>query len=533
MSKYVLPALLAVAGCGDRADKWETPFVLSHSVNLSGSVALVDARRNEALMLTSRGPLEVNVERLAIGRNVVAAVASRDKQQLFVLTRGVERRLNAGDERPRLSVIDGGTQPRIKRSYELDDPLQKLAIDPLGEWAVAYDAGGVVVNVNELILAHVAQPERETFPKTIRSKGGQPERFTFTTKLQVPGGGSHRLLVVETVQQVSILDLDNPEARDIAIDLPRTKSGGVAEPAQVIFQDDLPGDEEVAAYLAIRFKNDSNVLTLRLNQPAPGSSAAFSLVPNMVDAGAQPSTIEFVRTERGLRLAALVPSRPAAVLFDPATSKSELVELDQPYSGIARVTALVNDAPSSADVALLYSNQAASIAFWRLGLASGTPYASFESYPVDNLVTEVLDVPGEDFAHLKLLRGSDGAKFFLLDLKSRQSSPMRALSGLSLRLSPDGQRAWAYRQGTPDIAQLLFENQHSISLAVERPVNEVFDIQQSVGAGRTAIVLHASGSGQASVGAGTTSDAAVTLFDAVAPDSAQTRFVSGLMWEGI
>jgi hypothetical protein len=41
---------------------------------------------------------------------------------------------------------------------------------------------------------------------------------------------------------------------------------------------------------------------------------------NLTDVGGVPSDIAFVRTDGGLRLAALVPTRSAAVLVDPVTS---------------------------------------------------------------------------------------------------------------------------------------------------------------------------------------------------------------------
>jgi hypothetical protein len=188
------------------------------------------------------------------------------------------------------------------------------------------------------------------------------------------------------------------------------------------------------------------------------------------------------------------------------------------------VTGLVADAPANGDVALLYSNQVASIAFWQLGNASATPYASFESYSVDTTVASVLDVPGDSFGYLKLLTASNQSQFFLLDLRSRLSYPMDALDRFSLRLSPDGLRAWAFQPGDSQFARLTFEDKHPSSFDVELPVSDVFDIQRA-GGGRSAIVLHASRNGASDVG--------VTLFDAELPDSAHTRFVSELMLEGL
>jgi hypothetical protein len=486
---------------------------------------MVDQSRNELMMLSTHGDdNQLSVNRLPIGKNIVTAVPSRDRDKLFVLTSGEERRLNESDEKPQLFVVSGGLQPKVEQAYELTARLQKLALDPEGEWAVVHEAGGVVVNVNELILVNLAKPGSEPISKTIRSTGGAPQRFTFTPPLTLPSGAQHRLLVVETTQDVSVIDLAHPEAAEITVPLSRTAAGQLAQPAQIAFHDTLPGTE-TASYLAVRFGNDASVLTLRLGERETTSGEiVLSLVPNLLDAGSLPSTVEFVQTDRGLRLAALVPAVAAAVLFDPTSSKSERVQFDRAYSGIARVTGLVSDTLVNGDVALLYSNQVASIAFWRLGTASATPYASFDSYSVDTTVSSLLDVPGDEFRHLKLLVASNQSEFFLLDLKDRLSYPMHALDHFNLRLSPDGQRAWAFQPGDLQFANLTFDKFHPASFDVELPVTDVFDIQRS-GGGRSAVVLHASQTDGSDVG--------VTLFDAEQPDSAHTRFVSELKLEGL
>lgn len=522
-ARWALP-LFALTACEGRSAEWDAPFERGDTVGLTGSVAVVDRSRNELMMLSTHGDEnQLSVRRLRIGKNIVTAQPSRDREQLFVLSGGEQRRLNASDEKPQLSVVSGGVQPALEQTYELSARLQKLALDPDGDWAVVHDAGGVVVNVNELILVNLADPSAAPLPKTIRSTGGAPQRFTFTPPLTLPGGERHRLLVVETNQDVAVLDLSRPQASEITVPLPRTALGQVAQPAQVVFHDALPGPDG-ASYLAVRLANDASVLTLRLAERDVDGEVGLSLVPNLVDAGGLPSTVEFVQTERGLRLAALVPSLATAVLFDPASSKSERVQFDRAYSGIARVTNNVGQVPENGDVALLYGNQVASIAFWQLGNASTTPYASFESYGVDTTVASVLDVPGEEYGYLKLLVASNQSEFFLLDLHSRLSYPMHALDRFNLRLSPDGLRAWAFQTGDSQFARLTFADKHPATFDVELPVTDVFDIQRS-GGGRSALVLHSA--------QGDTADLGVTLFDAEHPDSARTRFVSELKLEGL
>ena len=217
-------ASLSLGACGDRNPAWDTPFVRGDSVGLTGSVAVVDQNRNELLMLTSPSELSLVTKRLAVGKNIVAAVPSRDRERLFVLSRGDERRLRESDEKPKLIVVKGDTQPSIERIYELGDPAQSLILDPVGDWAVVYDTGGVVVNSNELVLVDLAESNSAAalHPTTLHSTGGQPERFTFTSPLTLPSGAQHRLLVVETNQDLSILDLAAPDKPEVRVSLPKT-----------------------------------------------------------------------------------------------------------------------------------------------------------------------------------------------------------------------------------------------------------------------------------------------------------------------
>ncbi|HET9933885.1 MAG TPA: hypothetical protein VFQ35_24440 [Polyangiaceae bacterium] len=527
-SKRALAAMVAalgLTGCGDRNPAWDTPFVRGQSVGLSGAVAIVDGNRNEAMMLTSPSEGNLSVSRLKVGKNVALALPSADRERLFVLSRGDERRLHERDEKPRLTVIEGGVEPSIFKTYELGDPAQKLVLDPEGRWAIVYDTGGVVVNSNELVLVDLeaSEPSAALHSTTLHSTGGQPERFTFTSPLTLPSGERHQLLVVETNQDLSVLDLEQPDKPEVRVSLPKARAGGTAHPTLVAFHDDASASG-TGSYLAVGFENDPSVLTLKLGDRTDKSVSGISVVPNLLDSGAIPSTIDFVETDSGLRLAALVPDQKAAVLFDPTTSKSERVEFDKPYTGIARITGVVDDTSGGGDVALLYSSRDATIAFWRLGSASTTPYASYDSYGVDTRVTTVLDIPGEKYGYLKLLTGANTAEFFLLDLRRRESYPMKTLAGFNLSLSPDGMRAWAFPQHGDKLAELTFDPHHPTSFSVERPIENVFDIARKDG-GRSALVLH--------VVDGAEQDLGVTLFDAEHPDSAHTRFFSGLISEGL
>jgi hypothetical protein len=183
----------------------------------------------------------------------------------------------------------------------------------------------------------------------------------------------------------------------------------------------------------VRLQNEPDVMLLELGVPSEGSNKDFEVKFNIINVGGIPSAIEFVNTDFGLRLAALVPSRRQATLIDPATTVIEAVALPDQYSQIARVT---EDAGAEGELALLYSPATEGMAFWALGRASGDLSKSVQQNAIALRVSEVHDVPGDEFAHLKILQGENADRFFVLDLAARQTFPMLTIErGFSVNVS--------------------------------------------------------------------------------------------------
>lgn len=506
--------------CGGRDAKWDAELEDSdyppQAIGLTGSVAVYDRLLDRVLMLTSGSDLELGGGSIAVGKNLATMKPSAARDKLYVLSRGVQPRVNPDDELPSLTVIEGDSSPKRTARYELTDPLSGLAVDPLGEWVVVYDAGGVVVNPNELILVKVDEPDVEPIAKTIRSFGARPQRLTFTSELKLPNGPARRLLIVETEQDVTLVDLLNPLRDEVTIVLPKTPSGVSSQPAQVAFNDGNPDDVNDAR-IAIRLAGESDVVILELG-PTSEDGKDFKPTVNVADVGGVPTSIDFVETDGGLRLAALVPSGKKAALVDPATTVVESVSLPGGYSQLARVTDSVAEKPDFGDVALLWGgSQSDGIAFWSLGRTTGKPYRSVDAYQIGINVTQVQDVPGDELGQRKILVGQGATEFYVLDLDARTSFPMLTnQSGFDLSVAPDGGRAWALRRGTPEFAQVNLDSLHPTSLEVQRDVTAVFDIERRDG-GRALVALHGSGL----LGA--------TVLDALEPDSAATRFYPALL----
>jgi hypothetical protein len=521
---------LLLVGCGGRPAFWDTGYSPQQTVGLRSSVAAVDGSQNRVLMLSSPAPLELKVGAVPVGLSVATIKASPDGKQLFVLSRGVQPRFNDTDELPRLTVIESEPTPRELKRYNFSDPLSGLVIDPEMEWAIAYITPGdsrAVRNPNEINLIDLKNPDADPIKMTVQSGAGSPKSFLFTKTLTVPNGDPRRFLIVQTESEVILIDLLDAaggQPEQLRMELPHNQQGAVGTPVQVVFHDALIDEERpnlnIDSEIAVRASSDSSVLLLRLATPANPDNA-FDLKPNLLEVGGVPSTIEFVKTNAGIRLLALVGT--TAALVDPNTSNSVKVTLPAAFKAITRVTEdIATD--SGGDVALLWSDQAATVGLWNFGESTTTSHG-LERLEVGTTVSQVLDVPGTSFPTYKILESREG-DFFVLDLASQETSPMDT-NGRSFAVdpSPDGERLWAYLPGSVDFASINLADLHATTLTAQRPISGVFEVgrpSDEDAPGRSALVLHQSGG-----------DLAVTVLDGLAPDSAKTKFFSGLIFEGM
>lgn len=522
---FLTIALLAVA-CGGREGVWEAApsTKATRMLGLSNAVALVDDDAHRSVLLVPKADQELDRVNVPIGKNVIRA--ETDKKRLFVLSTGDVPRRSERDQKPSLTVIDGTTF--AAKRFDLAAPRSGIAIDPAGKWAAVYASSDVattfVENPNELVLIDLEAPPSETNPvtTTLRSFGGKPQRVTFAPTLTLPEG-PRRLLVVETDQDVSILDLDHvrdPVPRpEITVRLTSGSDTRTIRPAGVAFHDGSPGRNDDAR-IGIRLANDPNVITLDLAASVKGSSVHdFAPKINLTDVGGIASDIAFVMTDGGLRLAALVPSISSAILVDTETSITTKVSLPSPYQRLSLITDVVGS-DTATDVALLWNASTATsgVAFWSLGKTSGQPYRSVEVLNLGTSVAAVRDVP-KPRPELKVLEtGSRG--LFVLDLASRTAAPLTTLGTATVTIAPDAERMWAFQQGESKLSSVDLKKLHPVPLVIDRAINSVHDVARADG-GRSLIVIHATGSYGA------------TVFDARSPDTAFSRLHAGLLLEGL
>lgn len=506
-------ALLGAFACGDRDARHELSFSDGAALGLRHAVVLGDDPLQRVLVLQSQGLGDLSTHELPVGRHRVSMVADVTGERLLVLSAGVQPRLQDGDELPSLTLIDTRGEPRVEARYELSVPFSTLTQDPQGRWVVLSGAEETLVtNPNQLVLIDLSDPDYVPFTKTIRSFGSAPERFQFSEPLNVPGG-PRRFLIAQTRQDVTIVDLEELERPEITVALPRTASGAAGKPLEVVVHPGSPGASD--ARLAIRMENDANVVLVDF-KPAEGGSHPFRTTPNLVDVGGPPSALDFVATDGGLRLAALVPGRLEAALVNPETTRVDYLALPHAFDRLRKVA---GSGSAAADVALLWSQLQSSVAVWSLGSTEAQAFRSIEVLTLDAQVREVLDVPGDALGQRKLLQAPD-SRFFVLDLERRQSFPMLSSGALTLRVADDGLRAWAFQPGSQRLAQIDLGTLAPTSLFIEQPISQVFDVASDTDEARTLVALHDVGMG------------AVTLLDARAPDTAQTRFYPGLLLGG-
>ena len=535
ISIAVAVAALSAAACGDRPDSYDAPIAPIKAIGMDQQVAIVDDGLHRVLLLAPLPEQELDRRTVPVGKGVIRAEASKDGKRLFVLSTGDLTRKKASDEKPSLTVIEGNTS----RRYPLEAPHSGLAIDPLGRWIAIFAApasqGGLpqstfVENPNEIVLVDLTAPiETAVTPRTLRSFGGFPQRVSFSSQVNLPGG-QRRLMIVETDQDVALLDLDRvrdkPQRPEITVRLTSGATAGQSRPGGVVVDDGDPARSDDTR-IGVRLENGSNVVTLTLVPNAPGAKTDdpaqvpndFRTIVNLTDVGGVPGDIVFVRTEVGLRLAAIVPSTKTAVLVDPETSITTKVDLPEPYARISLITSAVGGAAGS-DTALLYGTGGSrGVAFWSLGRATGQPYRSVEVVSLSTAIGTVLDVPPPR-PELKVLEGTGANAFYVLDLATRTASPLTTLGSASLHVSRDGRRLWAFQRGTASLASVSLTDLHPVPLPLDRPIDAVFDVERP-GGGRSLITIDVRGAGGA------------TVLDALFPDTTASRSYYGLLLEDL
>jgi hypothetical protein len=531
MMKLLPSALLvslALLGCGGRAQIWSEPAGGAQAYGLTSAVVVADPAANRVVALALDPTTGALAETpLPTGHAVLTTAVGPGGGHLYVLSAGHRSQLGdtSPDEAPRLTIVDGTTNPATKRDISLallSDPVDGLAIDPTEHWAVLYAVQGAssafVTNPNALVIVDLTAGTAQQV--VLHSFGGHPSSLIFPPLLGLPSGPTH-LLVAQSDQDFTLLSLDDPTKPQITVRLADAAAVTSPHPSQVVFDDGDPAKTDDAR-IGVSFQGLTTVMTLQLEPSMDPNGYAPTI--NVTDVGGIPSAIGFVRTDGGLRLATLQPARASAVLVDPVTTLTSTVMLPAAYQSLSLVTSSAGSAPAGAapgpDVALLWNANAAlgGVAFWELGQAAGQPFRSIETVGVDAVVNGVHDVPGAN-STLKVL-STQSNEFFVLDLSKRTATPLITTTGVSLNVSPTGARVWAFQPGGTRLASTELATGQVHTLEVDTPLTALFEIASADGKRHSLVALQEQGG----MGA--------TVFDADNPNEAARRIYGALLTEG-
>lgn len=516
------------ASCDSRADGYAagTPV---QAVGLTGSVALLDRGADRIAFISADTPLvgegaapgaDLNVTFFSTRLGATEPQASANLDRLFLLSSGASTRLHETDERPALTVYSGGTTPEELAVIELDAAFDTITQDPVGRWVVLSSTSGIGVrNPNEFTLVDVGEEslsseEPTLINKTIRSFGSTPKRFTFTPELDVPGGGPRRFLVVETDYDIALLDLENLDRPEVTIPVPQSETTGSASTLAGVVAHAGEPEVDFDGRLAVRFTDSKSVLIVGF---ANAADRPYEVTLNLVNLSGPATDADFVTTDGGLRLAALVPSTRQAVLVNLNSTVTTPVSLPGALSQMKVVTEDALDDGVKGDIALLWSQSAnIGIAFWSLGETSDRAFRSVEGTNLNVAIRRVVDIPGAELGHRKLLETASN-QFYVLDLETRTTFLMTSdAQSLDLKVSRNGKSAWASALFNNWFSRIDLETLHPETISVERGVTGVWDIETKDGQDALLAVHHDFGG-------------SVTAFDANAPDSVQTRHYAGLL----
>jgi hypothetical protein len=155
--------------------------------------------------------------------------------------------------------------------------------------------------------------------------------------------------------------------------------------------------------------------------------------------------------------------------------------------------------------------------FWELGQTAGRPYRSIETVGVVAAIAAVLPVP--QHPTLRVLQTASANEFYVLDLQTRTAAPLvTSTAAIALSISPAGDQVWTFAPSGTLVAATGILDTHPRSLIIERPVQQVFEVDNADG--RFAVILHRPGGGGA------------TIYDATTLDDDTRRLYSSVLTGG-
>ena len=346
--------VLLAASCGDRAQVWDAGLTVMGPYKVDGRAVWVDATRGLVFCISPNAT--PRVQTAAIRRNAVFVLPSPTGKELLVLTAGKEARLKGQEaEDAGLSVVRvaAGGEPEVASFYTMTAGFNRLAVDANGKHAVAFHGSGqttgVFKNPNEVALLDLSAKAGAKNPvlRTLRSFGSAPLGVAFspTMAAPAPAGKKRTLAVIQAVNQLTLVDMSNPERAEITVPLAKLEGSATVSPQEVLFSTGT-------GTIFVRGQGSADVYALRLTAKTPTGATGndFGVVINQPSSG---KTVEdmVLFSDGGKDVILTANASGDLSLIDADTSQFSVITVGETVDTILAVPA------TKPTLALIYSRK--------------------------------------------------------------------------------------------------------------------------------------------------------------------------------
>jgi len=307
-------ALLALTGCES--------FELTHLAPLEDAILGIDAVNGIARVVrVDTDPVQTTEIDLSEGGVLVLSRPDAPGEAL-VLTQG---RIGDEDNPPLPAEL-----VRVDRTGELDRwvferQYFEARVSPSGRYVHTLAPFGRLVVENNIEVVDLDSPPGDANPisLSLRSLGGEvPTAAAFSEPLSWADGGTLRVAALFAAGQLSLFDLDAPDAPPVTV--PTTVDGATVGPSPVEVR-------FVDAELVVRTADGSQLIVVSLLPRADGEQRFDVTLRTLATSGAVDS-LAVDRRGDAPRLLALAGQR--LYVFDLSTSIERVVELPSRYHSI-------------------------------------------------------------------------------------------------------------------------------------------------------------------------------------------------------
>ncbi len=338
--------LLALVGCPDRAERYDTGVGLAGPTVVEGRAVYLSRGRQAALILEPERA-DFTVARLS-GTPLGAGIEVPGQSQLAVLVPQSET----------LDIIN--VNSGLVVTYDLHSGFDGLSLSDDGGFALTSFAGGgsgILSNAAEVAVVDLTADPSDDNPttRTIASAGGAPTGIDVSPPF---GPGGRRIALVRSTNHLAAIDLTQPTGATRSIPLVSPGSGASVTPQQVVFAVQA---DTLEVFVRVSGLND--IYHLSFDGSSNEDGAPLPIL-NQFAAGVSPVDLATWRgTDDRLRVLSVNAGSRDMTVIDVESAQVTTVALDTAVNKV-----LMYDGASGTREALIYSDGGASAQFHRVAL---------------------------------------------------------------------------------------------------------------------------------------------------------------------